>query len=197
MKFSLFDWLDESGRPVAEDYENRLKLLEAADDKGFHAYLLAEHHGTSLSLTPSPALFLAAAAQRTRQIRLGTLSFVLPIYDPLRLYEEICMLDHLSGGRLELGVSRGASPFERLRHGVVRAESRARFEEAYDLILQGFTEGHFKLQARFHRYADVRTRFRPLQQPPPPIWYPTSSPDSIEYAARHGFHFAVSLQNIP
>jgi alkanesulfonate monooxygenase SsuD/methylene tetrahydromethanopterin reductase-like flavin-dependent oxidoreductase (luciferase family) len=196
MKFSLFDWLDESGRPYAETYEDRLKLLESIDGLGFHAYLLAEHHGTSLSTAPSPALFLAAAAQRTKTLRLGTLSFVLPIYDPLRLYEEVCMLDHLTGGRLELGVSRGASPHESLRHGVVREQSKARFEESFALMLQGFTEGRFHLEGRFHRYDNLKTRFRPLQQPYPPIWYPTSSPDSISYAAKHGFHFAVSLMNI-
>jgi alkanesulfonate monooxygenase SsuD/methylene tetrahydromethanopterin reductase-like flavin-dependent oxidoreductase (luciferase family) len=197
MKFSLFDWLDESGQTYAANYEDRLRLLEAIDGLGFHAYLLAEHHGTSLSTTPSPALFLAAAAQRTEKLRLGTLSFVLPIYDPLRLYEELCMLDHLMGGRLELGVSRGASPFESLRHGVVREESKPRFEEVFGLIMQGFNEGRFDLQGRFHRYDNLKTRFRPLQQPYPPIWYPTSSPDSISYAAKHGFHFAVSLMNTP
>lgn len=197
MKFSIFDWLDESGRPYAQTYEERLKLLELADEAGFYAYLLAEHHGTSLSTTPSPTVFLSAVAQRTRRLRLGALAWVLPIYDPLRLYEELCMLDHLSHGRLELGVSRGSNPFESLRHGVVREESRARFEEVFRLLIMGFTEGRLDLQGQYHRYDNVPTRFRPLQKPYPPIWYPTSSADSITYAATHGFNFAVSLLNSP
>src|SRR5918912_3783096 len=108
LRFGIFDWLDESGRGIAETYAERLQMLELADRLGFYCYHLAEHHQTELSTVPSPNLFLAAAAQRTRRLRLGPLSVILPLYSPLRLPEEICMLDQLSQGRLELGISRGS-----------------------------------------------------------------------------------------
>src|SRR5258707_13156479 len=105
----MFDWLDESGRGQGETYEERLRMLELADRAGFYAYHLAEHHATELSSVPSPNLFLAAAAQRTRRLRLGPLSSIPPPYDPGRLLEEISMLDQLSNGRVELRASRGST----------------------------------------------------------------------------------------
>src|SRR2546426_837115 len=110
--FGLFDWIDRRPGPIGQLYEERLRLVEAADAAGFYCYHLAEHHATPLGMTPSPSVFLAAVAQRTRRIHLGPLVYLLPLYSPLRLIGEICMLDHLSGGRLELGVGRGVSPYE-------------------------------------------------------------------------------------
>src|ERR1700736_385149 len=78
VRFSMFDWLDESGRGQGETYAERLRMLELADNAGFYAYHLAEHHATELSTVPSPNLFLSAVAQRTRGIRMGPLSYVLP-----------------------------------------------------------------------------------------------------------------------
>src|SRR5260370_38882885 len=99
VRFAIFDWLDESGRGQGETYAERLQMLELADQAGFYCYHLAEHHATELSTVPSPNLFLAAVTQRTRRIRFGPLSDILPIYDPIPLLEDICMLDQLSGGR--------------------------------------------------------------------------------------------------
>ncbi len=122
--FGLFDWVDWRRVPLGQLYEERLQLLEAADAAGFTGYHLAEHHATPLGMTPSPSVFLAAAAQRTRRIRLGPLVYLLPLYAPLRLIGEICMLDHLSGGRLDLGVGRGVSPYEVGYHGLDPARTR-------------------------------------------------------------------------
>src|SRR5260370_35747611 len=108
VRFAIFDWLDESGRDQGETYAERLRMLELADEAGFYCYHLAEHHATELSTVPSPNLFLAAVAQRTRRIRLGPLSYILPMYDPIRLLEDISMPDQLSGGRFRLGLSRGS-----------------------------------------------------------------------------------------
>ncbi len=193
VRFSLFDWLDESGRGHATGYDERLDLLAYADQAGFHAYLLAEHHGTSLSTTPSPSLFLSAVAQRTRRLRIGALTWLLPLYNPLRLFEELCMLDQMSHGRLELGISRGSSPNEGKRLGVQRDDSRARFEEVLKLLIMGFTQGELDLQGEFHDYDHVKTRFRPVQQPYPPIWYPTSNIESMAWAGAQGCNVATSL----
>ena len=112
MRFGLFDHMDRSGEATSAQYETRLQILEACDRAGFYSYHLAEHHGTPLGLAPSPSVFLAAAAQRTKTLRLGALVFTLSLYHPLRILDEICMLDHLSNGRLDLGIGRGISPIE-------------------------------------------------------------------------------------
>src|SRR5579885_617077 len=97
---------------MSDLYEERLRIAELYDQLGFHAYHLAEHHSTPLGMAPSPNLFLAAAVQRTRRLRLCPLVYPLVLYHPLRLAEEICMLDHMSGGRLDFGIGKGASPHE-------------------------------------------------------------------------------------
>jgi alkanesulfonate monooxygenase SsuD/methylene tetrahydromethanopterin reductase-like flavin-dependent oxidoreductase (luciferase family) len=163
--------------------------LEAADEAGFFCYHLAEHHATPLGMAPSPALFLTAAAQRTRRIRLGPLVYLLPLYDPLRLIEEVAMLDQLSGGRLELGVGRGVSPYELRNFGVDPANSRAMFDEALAVLVAGLTRKRLNFTGAHYRYRDVPIELHPLQQPYPPLWYPTHTPSSIEYAGRHGFNF--------
>ncbi len=110
LRYGIFDWLEYQNGPISETFENRLRMLEYADEAGFYAYHIAEHQGTPLSLDTSPAVFLSAASQRTSRLRLSALVFCLPWYDPLRLYNEICMLDQLSQGRLDVGIGRGVSP---------------------------------------------------------------------------------------
>jgi len=195
IRFSMFDWLDETGRGYAASYDERLRLVEVADRLGYHAYYLAEHHGTSLSTTPSPSLFLSAVAQRTTRLRMGALTWLLPLYNPLRLLEELCMLDQMSHGRLEIGISRGSSPHEGLRHGVARDESRERFDEVLDLLRMGFTRGELTYQGRHYRYDGLKTRFRPVQQPCPPLWCPTSNAASIPHIARQGYSVVLSLMH--
>src|ERR1700759_3766585 len=118
IQFGLFDWIDRGGTQLRQLYEDRLQLLEAADKAEFFCYHLAEHHSTPLGMAPSPAVFLASVAQRTKSIRLGPLLYFLALQNPIRAYEEICMLDHLSEGRLELGFGRGVSPIEVGFYGV-------------------------------------------------------------------------------
>ena len=112
MEFGVFDHVDRSGAPLKEYYDARLELVERYDRAGFYSYHIAEHHSTPLGLSPSPSVFLAAVAQRTKRLRFGPMIYALPLYNPFRLLEEICMLDQMSGGRLDMGFGRGASPIE-------------------------------------------------------------------------------------
>jgi alkanesulfonate monooxygenase SsuD/methylene tetrahydromethanopterin reductase-like flavin-dependent oxidoreductase (luciferase family) len=188
--FGVFDWIDRGKAPLRQLYEERLQLLEVADAAGFFCYHLAEHHATPLGMAPSPALFLTAAAQRTRRIRLGPLVYLLPLYNPLRLIEEVCMLDHLSDGRLELGIGRGVSPYELGYFGVDAADTRAIFNETLAVLVAGLTHERLTFEGQHYRYHDVPMELHPLQQPYPPLWYPTHNPESVGYAAKHGYHFA-------
>jgi alkanesulfonate monooxygenase SsuD/methylene tetrahydromethanopterin reductase-like flavin-dependent oxidoreductase (luciferase family) len=187
--FGVFDWIERNNASLHQLYEDRLQLLEAADAAGFYCYHLAEHHATPLCMAPSPALFLAAAAQRTRRIRLGPLVYLLPLYDPLRLIGEVCMLDQMSGGRLELGVGRGVTPYELRYYGVDPADSRAIFNEALAVLLAGLTHERLTFEGRHYQYRDVPMELQPCQRPYPALWYPTHNLESVQYVARHGFNY--------
>lgn len=188
LAFGIFDWIDEN-RPLttSELYEQRLRMLELADEAGFWCYHLAEHHGTPLGMAPSPNLFLAAASQRTQRLRLGPLVQLLPLYNPLRNIEEVCELDHLSKGRLELGVGRGVSPAELALYGIGAEESRARFAESLEILAMGLATGRISYEGSFYKLEGVNLRMRPLQQPYPPLWYPSSNPDRTRWIAEQGF----------
>src|SRR5688500_13760857 len=112
MKFGVFDHLDRGPGSLQQYYEDRLQIIEAYDRSGFYGYHVAEHHATPLGMAPAPRVFLSAIAQRTTRLRFGPFVWVLPLYHPLRMISEICMLDQMSGGRLEIGFGRGASPIE-------------------------------------------------------------------------------------
>src|SRR5881394_2376470 len=137
MQFGIFDHLDRNDLQLSEYYEARLKIIEAYDRLGFYAYHVAEHHATPLGLAPSPSVFLSAVAQRTRRLRFGPLVYALPLYHPLRMIEEICMLDHLSGGRLEIGFGRGSVPAELIYYGTSPDEAQEIYAEAAELVLKG------------------------------------------------------------
>ena len=112
MKFGIFDHLDRNDLPLRDYYESRLQIIEAYDRLGFYAYHVAEHHSTPLGMAASPSVFLSAIAQRTQRLRFGPMVYALPLYHPLRMIEEICMLDQMSAGRLEIGFGRGSVPEE-------------------------------------------------------------------------------------
>jgi len=188
MKFGVFDHLDASGAPLAEFYENRLRLAEAYDRIGIHALHIAEHHATPLGMSPSPSVFLSAVAQRTKRLRMGPLVYTLALYHPLRLADEICMLDQLSGGRFELGVGRGVSPIEIEYFGFNPAKSQAMYVEAYQVILQALRGGTLTFEGSYYRFKDVPLHLAPLQRPHPPIWYGLSNPESAEFAADNKFN---------
>lgn len=184
MKFGIFDHLDRAGTPLREQYESRLELIELYDAAGFHAYHLAEHHSTPLGMAPSPAVFLSAVAQRTTTLRFGPLVYPLPLYHPLRVAEEICMLDHMSGGRLDIGFGRGASQFEIEYFGIDPKEAQERYEEARQVVLMALTSDRVDYHGRFHSFAGTPVEMRPLQQPYPRLFYGAGTPETGAKAAR-------------
>ena len=187
--FGMFDWLDRGPHSVGDLYESRLKLIEAADQAGFYGYHLAEHHSTPLAMAPSPSVFFAALAQRTTQIRFSPMAYLLPMYHPLRLIEEVCMLDHLSNGRMELGISRGVSPYEIANYSVDPAHTREIFTEVREIFRQGMCNEVLNYVGQHFEFRDVPMTLKPVQAPYPPLWYPSFSEDGVEFAAREGMHF--------
>jgi alkanesulfonate monooxygenase SsuD/methylene tetrahydromethanopterin reductase-like flavin-dependent oxidoreductase (luciferase family) len=186
MDFGVFDHIDRSGPSLQAFYETRLKLAEAFDRGGFYAYHIAEHHGTPLGMAPSPGIFLAAIAQRTKRIRLGPLVYILPLYNPLRLIDEIAMLDQMSGGRLELGVGRGTSPLEAAQFNSDHSISARVYAEALEVIVKGMTHPVLDHGGEFYRFKQVPLELAPLQKPHPPLWFGGHSIESAARAARYG-----------
>src|SRR6516165_5571723 len=155
LQFGIFGQNDHGPYPLAEQYQKRLELIELYDRAGFRTYHMSEHHSTPLNLTPSPSVFLAAIAQRTRHLRFGPLVYVLPAHHPLRLAEEICMLDHLSGGRIEVGIGRGASPHELAYWGIDPDGAQATYVEAYHVIMQALTRDAVNFAGKHYRFENV------------------------------------------
>jgi alkanesulfonate monooxygenase SsuD/methylene tetrahydromethanopterin reductase-like flavin-dependent oxidoreductase (luciferase family) len=188
MEFGVFDHLDRYEGPLSDYYEARLQLIELYDQAGFFGYHVAEHHATPLGMAPSPSVFLAAVAQRTRRLRFGPMVYALPLYHPLRLIEEICMLDQMSGGRLDIGFGRGASPIELSFFGRDAKQAQAIYAEGLEVMIKGLTQRRLTHKGEYFEFNDVPIEVWPCQKPHPPIWYGVHAPEAAERAARRGLH---------
>jgi alkanesulfonate monooxygenase SsuD/methylene tetrahydromethanopterin reductase-like flavin-dependent oxidoreductase (luciferase family) len=191
IEFGIFDHITRPPGAALEDlYEGRLALLRKADAADFRGYHLAEHHGHGLSASPSQSVFLAAAARETRRLRLGMLVACLPLHHPIRLVEEICMLDQLSGGRVDLGVGRGISPFEHRLFGHDPDASRERFAEILPMVVQGLSTGRIDGTGSAHfDFPEVALPVEPVQRPYPPMW----AAGNVETAARNGLNVVSGM----
>ncbi|MEW6451586.1 MAG: LLM class flavin-dependent oxidoreductase [Pseudomonadota bacterium] len=195
MEFGIFDHLDRSALPLADYYEARLAVVEAIDRAGFYAYHLAEHHSTPIGMAPSPSVFLSAVAQRTKTLRFGPMIYALPLYHPIRMIEEICMLDQMSGGRLDVGFGRGASPIELQLYGQDPDKAREVYDEALSVVLRGLTEKSVSFKGKHFNYDNVPMEIAPVQRPHPPFWYGVHATDSAARCARDNIN-AVTLDSV-
>ncbi|MER7796823.1 LLM class flavin-dependent oxidoreductase [Microbacterium sp. NPDC096154] len=182
LEFGVFDWVDvDRRRSIAETYDDRIAVARRADRGRFERYHVAEHHGATLGLAASPGLFAAALARETERIRLAPMTFIVPLYDPLRLTEEIAMVDQLSHGRLELGIGKGSSPIEARMFGYGPDQMQARYDSFLPRILEALETGTYRTETG----EEFPLAIRP-HQPVFTTWYPTSNPESIQRAAVNG-----------
>ncbi len=196
MKFGVFDHLDDAGGVLGELYDNRLRLVEAYDRAGLHAYHLAEHHSTPLGMAASPGIFMSAVAQRTRTILFGPLVYLLPFYHPVRLIEEVCMLDHMSKGRFQLGIGRGVSPFETRFYGLDFNATQQMYHEAFQLLMKGLSSETLTFEGKHYTFKDVPMLLKPLQKPHPPLWYGLGVPDNAAWPAANDVNVvAIGLRD--
>lgn len=187
MKFGIFDHLERRHDcDLTQQYEERLQLMAEADELGIYSYHIAEHHHSPLCLAPNQSVFLAAAAQRTKRLKIGSLVYVLPLYQPIRLLEETCMVDRLSNGRLQVGVGRGAGGGGEIAlWGGKAAESDLMFRETLDVLLRGYRDEFLSFEGEHYRYKDLWMELRPVQKPHPAFWY-AGNP---EHAGELGMNF--------
>jgi len=157
------------------------------DRTGYDAVWLAEHHFSSFSVCPSVHMIGTLAAARTRRLRIGTAVSLAPFYHPLRLAEEVALLDQLSGGRVNWGAGRGFARVEFDAFGVPPEESASRFREAVEIVLRAWTSERLSWAGRHFRFENVEVLPKPQQQPHPPVWLAAGSDGAIEWAAARGF----------
>ncbi len=174
-------------------YAEHLAAWEELDRLGYDGVGFNEHHCSPYGLMNSPNLMASAAAQRTKKLKLLIYGNLLPLHEPLRLAEELAMLDCLSEGRIISGFARGI-PREYQVHNVPLSESRERFEEAYEIVTRAWTEDVFSYSGKFWSYKDVALWPRPVQKPHPPVMIPiVGSQESIEFAGRHNIGITPGL----
>jgi len=181
----FFGWRDRSV-PLESVYERALARIEIMDQTGYDAVWLAEHHFTGYSVCPSVHVMAAHVAARTQNLRIGTAVTLAAFYHPLRIAEEIALLDVLTGGRINWGAGRGFDPREFSIFGVPVEESADRFREAVEIVLAAWTNEKLDFEGRFHSYQDVEVLPKPHQRPHPPTWVAASSIGAVEWASSRG-----------
>ncbi len=168
---------------------NVVEQVRIAEALGYDVAWIAEHHFSNLSLSPSPLMTLAHLAGVTERIGLGTGVAVLPLYQPMRLVEEIAYVDILSAGRLHLGIGSGSQNHESLGLGTDLTQARARFEEALDILEMAFDTGRVAHEGEHFHIPETTLSLRPVQYPHPPVYFAGLSGDQplMERVARRGY----------
>lgn len=188
MKFGalqFFGWPDRK-IPIARVYERALERIDMMEQCGFDAVWLAEHHFTGYSVCPNVQLMGVQVANRTQRLRIGTAVTLPSLAHPLRIAEEVALLDVLSGGRVNWGAGRGFDAREHQVFGVAPEESHAKFHEHFEAVLAAWRAPRASFDGRFVSFSDVDVLPKPLQQPHPPVWVGASSTSALEWAAEHG-----------
>jgi alkanesulfonate monooxygenase SsuD/methylene tetrahydromethanopterin reductase-like flavin-dependent oxidoreductase (luciferase family) len=175
-------------------FEKGIALWQRMDSLPFEGIFFSEHH-FGLSYSPSPNLLIAAIARCTRRLRLGTMGMVLPLYQPWRILEEIGMLDHLTGGRLEIGCASGV-PQELSQIGIAGEENHERFNEALAILDTWLDQPMISHHGRYWNFDNLRIVPRPLQQPSPPKWTTVVSPASAIKSAGRRSKICTAFESV-
>jgi len=188
--------VDPAGESSGPEYDWFFRVWGRAEALNFDGVFLSEHH-LPTSLTPSPNILLGALAMRSQRLRMGVMAMTAPMYHPARIAEEIAMLDHLCGGRLEIGLARGSHPIEVQGVGITGPEMKPRFEEALDIVegLLSSTQP-FNYDGKFYKCCNLVINPRPLQQPMPPRWITVVTPESAALAARRGYKVCAGFLSV-
>jgi alkanesulfonate monooxygenase SsuD/methylene tetrahydromethanopterin reductase-like flavin-dependent oxidoreductase (luciferase family) len=183
--FGIFDHIEDiPGTPTQRLLKDRLDLIRMADEGGFAGYYLAEHHGSDLCMAPNQEVFIAAASQVTENIRLGPMVKLLPLHHPVRIIEDMCVADQLTGGRLDFGVGRGVAPIEHYWFGSNWPDSSERFRDILGIICDALASGEMSSEnSKFYDFPTMPLFTKPIQNPIP-FWYP-GRPAT---AGRHGMN---------
>ena len=187
--------LTKEGRTDAEVFAEHLALGDLAEPLGFDSLWALEHHFTGYAMSPSPTQLLSYYAGRTRRITLGTCVIVLPWHDPVRVAEQIALLDVMSGGRCVFGFGRGAASVEYAGFRIPMEEARPRFVEAAQIVVRALTNDVFSWEGEHYQIPPTSIRPRPISHPERRFYASSVSPESAEIMAKLGFGVLVIMQN--
>jgi alkanesulfonate monooxygenase SsuD/methylene tetrahydromethanopterin reductase-like flavin-dependent oxidoreductase (luciferase family) len=194
MRFATYYFLQAPpGHAHADIIHRELDQMVWAEELGFDEVWLTEHHFIDYGLSVDPASLAAAIASRTRRVRIGLAAAILPFHHPVRLAEQLAVVDIISRGRLDVGVGRGNRPVEFAGYGVPQIESRERMDEAVEILIRAWTQERFSFEGRFYRFTDVFVIPKPLQYPHPPLFQVAVSKDTIENTALRGWPMLNSM----
>ena len=176
-----------------QSYQEGMEECEFAEEMGFAWVSFSEHHYSGRIATGTPAVMAAAVAERCKKAKIAMLGHLLTLNNPVRVAEELGLLDNLTNGRLVIGFLRG-TPNEDQTYSVNPAEGRGRLLEGMDLVIKALTEPQpFSWEGRYYQFRTVAVWPRPVQQPLPPMVVATRSDDMLQYAAEHKLGLAVSF----
>lgn len=187
--------LHEPGRPDVAVVHEHLALGDLAEPLGFDSLWGLEHHFTGYAMSPAPTQLLAYFAGRTKRVSLGTAVIVLPWHDPIRVAEQIALLDIMCGGRCLFGFGRGAASVEYEGFGIPMGEARPRFAEAAEVIVKALANETFEHQGQFYKIPRTSIRPRPISNPERRFYASSVSPESAEVIAKLGFGMLLIMQN--
>jgi alkanesulfonate monooxygenase SsuD/methylene tetrahydromethanopterin reductase-like flavin-dependent oxidoreductase (luciferase family) len=188
------DFRNPKGEPWREFWQERLWLMAEAEAMGFDYLSVQEHFFTSDGYAPSVPVFLTALIERTKTIRVGTYTYILPLHNAVQLAQETAVLDQLSGGRLDVCVGGGHRPAEYAIFGLDPKTRPSRMEEGLKVLKAAWTQRPFSFDGRYHNLRNVTVTPEPFQTPHPRLWVAATSPAAAERAGRHGanLHGAAS-----
>ena len=178
-------------RPLQELYGEHLEEAVLAEELGFDNVWASEHHFSPDAWNPSPITFLAAVAARTERVRIGTYVLLLPFHNPVRVAEEIAVLDNISHGRVDLPVVVGSSAEEFRTFGIPFNERLGRTFEGLRIIERCFAGEKFSHKGKYYEFPDVHMTTTTVQKPGPPIWVASMGDQSVAWTARRGYHLAA------
>jgi alkanesulfonate monooxygenase SsuD/methylene tetrahydromethanopterin reductase-like flavin-dependent oxidoreductase (luciferase family) len=184
----LATYFPDRDPPYDVYYQQILEQIQLAKELGWECFMFNEHHFLGYGgLIAHPAVMLAAAAARTSKIRLGTCISIITLKHPLQLAEEYAMVDVISGGRLEFGIGSGNTGLDYRVFGISREESRARMDEANEVIIKAWSKERFSHAGKFWKFEEITLYPRPVQRPHPPIWVAGTSAETLGWAGRKGY----------
>jgi alkanesulfonate monooxygenase SsuD/methylene tetrahydromethanopterin reductase-like flavin-dependent oxidoreductase (luciferase family) len=196
LDFALWDAVGGYTAPtenMADVYDRHIRLAQEIEAAGWHSYFVIEHQNSPIGRITSPSVYLTAVARATSTLRIGAMMWQLPLYHPIRLAQDVAMLDQLSRGRVEFGTGIGVHEHEFIRWGVDYYQRAAISGEVLDIVKMAWTQSEVTFDGKYFHFDEALPQPKPFQKPYPPIWAAVHSNAAIEFAAKGNYHVSQNL----
>jgi len=197
LEFGLWDsiggYSEEYDGQTADIYDEHIRLAQRIEEFGWHSYFIIEHQNGDISRITAPSVYLTAVARETSRLRIGAMMYQLPLHHPIRLAQEVAMLDQLSRGRVEFGTGIGVREHEFMRWNINFNERAAMAEEVIKIVKMAWTQDEVTFEGKYWHFDEALPQPKPYQKPYPPIWAAVHSDASCEFAARNNYNVSQNL----